>query len=33
MAENSSGEIVGTFLVGTIIGGIAALLMAPAAGK
>ncbi len=33
MAEHSSGEIVGTFLVGTIIGGIAALLLAPASGR
>ena len=33
MAEHSSGEIIGTFLVGTIIGGIAALLLAPASGK
>ena len=33
MAENSSGEIVGTFLAGTIIGGIVALLLAPSSGK
>lgn len=33
MADNSSGEIIGTFIVGAAIGALGALLFAPAAGS